>query len=317
MTTSPVLPVASASVWRGADMASPAAWTIGLTETEQDELVATAERAERDGLNPSTLTRGAFALPGLTATLERCAEDLSSGRGFVLLRGFPVDRLTPATTALAYIGLGLHFGSPVCLDTSGRFLSDVRDEGIPRTGPGVRSSQTNGRQEFHTDQVDFVGLLCLQPARTGGQSRLVSAHAVYNEMLAVRPDLVEALYQPFWWDRNDEQPPGEAASYPLPVLSNVDGTPRFFYIGWYIRDAQRHPETPRLTAAQSEAIDLLEVVANKPDFRIGMDFERGDVQLLNDAKIIHSREDYEDYDDPVLRRHLLRLLLRRTVAHPA
>jgi hypothetical protein len=176
----------------------------------------------------------------------------------------------------------------------------------------VRISQTNGRQDFHTDQVDIVGLLCLQPAKSGGQSRLVSAHAVFNEMLALRPDLVEVLYQRFWWDRNDEQPPGEAPSYPLSVLSDVDGIPRFFYIGWYIRDAQRHPETPRLTAAQSEAIDLLEVVANKPEFRIGMDFERGDVQLLNDAKIIHSREAYEDYDDPVLRRHLLRLLLRQT-----
>jgi hypothetical protein len=300
-------------------MARPAAWTISLTDTERDELVATAERAERDGLNPSTLTRGTFALPGLTATLERCAEDLRSGRGFVLLRGFPVDRLTPATTALAYVGLGLglHLGNPVCLDASGRFLSDVRDERVPRDGPGVRSSQTNEGQDFHTDQVDIVGLLCLRPAKSGGQSQLVSAHAVYNEMLALRPDLVEVLYQRFWWDRNDEQPPGEAPSYPLSVLTNVDGAPRFFYIGWYIRDAQRHPESPRLTAAQSEAIDLLEAIANRPELRIGMDFERGDVQLLNDAKIVHSREAYEDYDDPVFRRHLLRLYLRQEAEHPA
>src|SRR6202034_1073126 len=194
MMISPIVPVDSASVWRGADMASPAAWTISFTDTERDEIVATAERADRDGLNPSTLTRSSFALPGLTATLERCAEDLRSGRGFVLLRGFPNDRMKHETTQLAYIGLGLHFGVPVCLDTSGRLLSDVRDNRVPRTGPGVRISQTNQRQDFHTDQVDIVGLLCLQRAKTGGQSRLVSAHAVFNEMLALRPDLVEALY---------------------------------------------------------------------------------------------------------------------------
>jgi hypothetical protein len=200
----------------------------------------------------------------------------------------------------------------VCLDPTGAFLNDIRDARVLRSGPGVRISQTNQRQDFHTDQVDTVGLLCLQPAKSGGQSRLVSAQTVYNEMLAIRPDLVEALYQPFWWDRNDEQPPGEAPTYPLSVLTNVGGSPRFFYIGWYIRDAQRHQETPRLSAAQSEAIDLLEAIANKPELCVGMDFERGDVQLINDARIIHSREAYEDYDNPERRRHLLRLLLRHT-----
>ena len=248
--------------------------------------------------------------------MTRSADDLRSGCGFVLLRGFPLDGLTPATVQLAYIGLGLQFGSPVCLDTSGTYLSDVRDERVLRTGPGVRISQTNQRQDFHTDQVDTVGLLCLQPAKSGGQSRLVSAHAVYNEMLALRPDLVEALYQPFWWDRNDEEPPGEDPFYPLSVLSNVEGTPRFFYIGWYIRDAQRHPETPRLTDAQSEAIDLLEATANRPELWVGMDFQRGDIQLINDARIIHSREAYEDYEDPARRRHLLRLLLRHASQGP-
>jgi hypothetical protein len=310
MTINPSLSIDSASVWSGPDMADPAAWTIEFTDAERDELVAAAERAQRDGLNPATITRDAFALPGLTATLERSRHDLASGRGFVLLRGFPVDRLTPETIRLAYIGLGLHFGNPVCLDASGSYLSDVRDERVPRTGPGVRVSHTNQRQDFHTDQVNIVGLLCLQPAKSGGQSRLVSAYAVYNEMLAQRPDLVEALYQPFWWDRNDEQPPGEAPSYPLQVLNDVDGAPRFFYIGWYIRDAQRHPETPRLTPAQSEAIDLLEAVANKVEYGVGMDFQRGDVQLLNDTKILHSREAYEDEENPLRRRHLLRLLLR-------
>jgi Taurine catabolism dioxygenase TauD, TfdA family len=316
MTIIASVSVDSASVWRGADLADPTAWTIEFTEAERDELVATAERAARDGLDPATLTRDAFALPGLAATLERCRRDLASGHGFVLLRGFPVDRMTPDTARLGYIGLGLHFGTPICLDTSGAFLSDVRDERVPRTGPGVRVSHTNLRQDFHTDQVDIVGLLCLNPAKSGGQSRLVSAYAVYNEMLALRPDLVEALCQPFWWDRNGEQPPGEAPSYPLQVLNDVDGAPRFFYIGWYIRDAQRHPETPRLTDAQSEAIALLETVANKPELAVGMDFERGDVQFLNDTKILHSREAYEDHKDPTRRRHLLRLLLREAVEGP-
>jgi hypothetical protein len=315
MTLSARVPFKSSSLWRGAQMVDPAAWTICLTDAERDEVVATAERAERNGFTPSTVTKDTFVLPRLAGTVRRCADDLH-GPGFALLRGFPIDRLTPAGIRLAYVGIGSHFGTPVCLDLSGSLLSDIRDKGVPRTGPGVRVSYTNLRQDFHTDQVDVVALLCLHPSRTGGQSQLVNAHVVFNQMLARRPDLVEALYEPFWWDRNDEQPLGEPPAYPLPVLRDVDGVPRFFYIGWYIRDAQRHPEIPRLTAAQAEAIDLLETIASRPELRVGMDFQRGDIQLVNDAKILHAREAYEDHDDPARRRHLLRLVLRRA-AQPA
>lgn len=38
-------------------------------------------------------------------------------------------------------------------------------------------------------------------------------------------------------------------------------------------------------------------------------FQPGDIQLLNNAKILHAREAYTDYDDPAERRHLLRLWL--------
>jgi hypothetical protein len=311
MTVGARVPFESPSLWRGAEMADPAAWTVCLTDEERDEVVAAAERAERDGFIPSTLTNDTFALPGLAATLGRCADDLHVGPGFVLLRGFPTDQLTAEAIRLAYVGIGRHFGTPVCLDLSGSLLSDVRDKGVPRTGPGVRVSYTNLRQDFHTDQVDVVALLCLHPSRIGGQSQLVDAHLVFNQMLARRPDLVEALCEPFWWDRNDEQQPGESPAYALSVLRDVDGAPRFFYIGWYIRDAQRHPEIPRLSEAQAEAIDLLEAIADGPELRVGMDFQRGDIQLVNDARILHAREAYEDHDDPARRRHLLRLLLRR------
>jgi len=40
-----------------------------------------------------------------------------------------------------------------------------------------------------------------------------------------------------------------------------------------------------------------------------MEFQPGDIQLLNNAKILHAREAYTDHDDPAERRHLLRLWL--------
>jgi len=188
-------------------------------------------------------------------------------------------------------------------------LGHVRDEGVARTHPGIRFYRTNQRQDFHADGADLVGLLCLHRARRGGESRIVRSAALYNEILERRPDLVEVLYEPFAWDRNDEQSPGEDPDFEMPVFTDIAGNPRVFYIGWYIRDAQRHPQAPRLTAEQIEAMELLESIANNAAFYLEMDFAPGDVQLLNNARILHAREAYDDHDDPAERRHLLRLWL--------
>ena len=174
----------------------------------------------------------------------------------MLLRRFPVDLLSDDEIELAYFALGLHLGVPVSQDAAGTLLGHVRDERVERTGPEVRLYRTRERQDFHTDGADIIGLLCLHAARSGGESKLASSYAVYNEILRRRPDLLDVLYEPMWWDRNGEEAPGDDPAFALPVLHDVDGTPRIFYIGWYIRDAQRHPHVPRLTHAQREALDV-------------------------------------------------------------
>ncbi len=311
MTTGKVVPgtVSSLSVWRPADFGGATEWMTTLTNAERDEIVAATRAATGAGVTAATVRRGDFPLPGMAAQLAGWVRELSAGRAFVLIRGFPVDLLSEAETELAYVGLGLHLGAPVSQNAAGDLLGHVRDTGVVRDSPAVRLYATNQRQDFHCDGSDLVGLLCLKTARTGGESKIVSSMAAYNEMLGRRPDLVEVLRQPFAWDRNDEQSLGEDPYFGLPVIFDIDGAPRIFFVGWYIRDAQRHEQAPRLTAQQLEALELLEGIANDPSFYLQMEFRPGDIQLLNNAKILHAREAYVDYDDPVERRHLLRLWL--------
>ena len=56
-------------------------------------------------------------------------------------------------------------------------------------------------------------------------------------------------------------------------------------------------------------MELIETIANDPEFYVEMDFRPGDLQLLNNSVILHSREAYDDYDEPERKRHLLRLWL--------
>lgn len=280
-----------------------------LSDAERAEIVDAVGVAHSRGATVTTVDAASFPLPTLSGRMEEWSRLLNDGRGFLLLRRFPIELLDEAGIELAYIGLGTHLGTPVGQDAAATVLGHVRDEGVERTHPGIRFYRTRERQDLHTDGADLVGLLCLHRARSGGESRIVSSAAIYNEILRRRPDLVEVLYEPFPWDRNDEQSPDEAPYFEMPVFNDIAGTPRVFYIGWYIRDAQRHPQAPRLTVEQTEAMELLEAIANDPAFFLEMDFEPGDVQLLNNARILHAREAYEDHGDLDERRHLLRLWL--------
>lgn len=307
-TSSSRAPITGSAVWRPNELSTGAwSWTFGAAEA--DEIVASAVTAAARGVRPEQVTIDDFPLPTIAARVTEWSAALRDGVGFLLLRGFPIDRMTAAETELAYVGFGLHLGTPVGQNQAGDTLTHIIDERLPESGPTVRLYRTNHRQDFHTDGADLVGLLCLHRARSGGESRIASAATVYNEVLRRRPDLLEVLYRPMCWDMNGQEAPCAKPYFELAPCFDVAGTPRFFYIGWYIRDAQRHPEVPRLTAEQLEAMALVEEIANDPSVHLEMDFQPGDIQLLNNATVLHAREAYEDDADPAERRHLLRLWL--------
>ena len=76
-----------------------------------------------------------------------------------------------------------------------------------------------------------------------------------------------------------------------------------------IEKAQAFPEVPRLSAAQREALKMVETLACDDSIRLDMDFRPGDMQFLLNHSILHSRTAYEDRPEPEQRRHLLRLWL--------
>ena len=261
------------------------------------------------GNHHGDLTRETFPLPSLAPRIVEWNRSLSDGHGFLLVHGFPVDELDETGIEVAYMGLGSHLGTRVGQNRQGDRLTHIRDDRIPQKGEIKRLYRTRDRQDFHTDAADIIGLLCLHAAKSGGESKIVSSRAVHDEMMARRPDLVDELRATMIWDRQDDHAPGEQPWFALPPIFDLKGEPRIFYVGWYIRNAQRHPGVPPLTHAQLEAMELLESIANDPSFHLQMDFAPGDIQFLNNGAILHAREAYEDHEDPDKRRHLLRLWL--------
>jgi hypothetical protein len=298
-----------ATTWKNSQVRDDRAWEFFLSTKQCDEIVATARLVHERGFTIDTLTPDIFSIPSLNELIDSVNSDLSDGRGFALVRGFPVNELSEDELHLAYFGFGMHLGTPVRQNSNSELLTHIRDDRIEQTGKIKRLYRTRERQDFHTDAADIIGLLCLHEARRGGESKIVSSLAVYDEMMRRRPDLVDELRVPLYWDRQDEHKEGERPWFSLAPVFEHNGEPRIFYVGWYIRNAQRWSDVPRLTNKQLEAMELLESIANDPEFYLEMAFMPGDIQLLNNGRILHAREAYDDWEDPDKRRHLLRLWL--------
>jgi hypothetical protein len=295
--------------WRGAELATSREWVHDLSAAEVAELVDAVATVRRSGVPLDALRREQVPLPRLSPVIDGWADELDGRRGFVLVRGLPVEELGEQGASIAYVVLGVHLGVPVSQNADGDLLGHVRDDGSDPEDPTVRRYLTRLAQPFHVDGSDVVGLLCLQPAKAGGLSQIVSSVTVYNELARRRPDLEPLLHEPWYFDRYGEERVGERPWFAAPIVSGLPDRFRFVYLRWYIDKAQRHPEVPRLTDAHVELLDLIDELTEDPQLHLDMDFTPGDIQLLANRSILHSRTAYEDHDDAARRRHLLRLWL--------
>jgi hypothetical protein len=300
-------PFLGPKAWTGAEMCSSDSWVEALDQAAIDELNTAIAAARNSGWSVADLTRERFPLPNLCARIASWSRELAEGRGFVLVRGVPVETMSEADIELAYYGIGLHLGVPVSQNTDGDLLGHVRDTGADPGDPSVRLYRTRAAQPFHTDGSDVVGLLCLRPAKRGGESTIVSSWAVYNAMRERRPDLAPLWFEPFSFDLYEQQSPGTKGWFDTSI-GNAFGDRLFtFYLRFYIDQAQRHAEVAQLTGRQMEFLDLLDALCY--ELRLDMEFRPGDIQWLSNASIFHGRTAYEDHAEPERRRHLLRLWL--------
>jgi alpha-ketoglutarate-dependent taurine dioxygenase len=302
-------PCAGPAVWKGPDLVNSTDWVLRLSPSRTGELDAALRSVRERGLPLLKVTADDFPLPTLAGELAGICDELENGRGFVLIKRVPVERYGRAAVSTIFWGLGQHLGVPVSQNAAGHMLGHARDTGGTMADPATRGYRTRARLPFHTDGSDVLGLLCLRAARTGARTAVVSSAALYNAVLARRPDLVERLYRTYFLDRRGEQSPGELPYSAVPFASWYGGRLSLRYNRCYVESAQRFSDVPRLEPADVELFDLIDELAESREFRLDVDFEAGDLLLLNNHAVLHSRTEYEDFAAPELKRHVLRLWL--------
>ncbi|MGB5704435.1 MAG: TauD/TfdA family dioxygenase [Polyangiales bacterium] len=295
-------PLRVPAAWTGSELAARDDWRETLSAEDVAELDRALATAKRTGKPIGALTKNDFPLPTLSKKVDRWRTVISEGRGFQVLRGVPVQNWTESDSEVFFWCLGQHLGIPGAQNPQRDLLGHVRDTG--ESPEDVRHYRTRVNINFHCDAADVVGLLCLNKAKRGGKSRIVSSVAVYNELLRQRPDLVDRLYEPFMMDTKGE---GGVRYLPVQPCCFDSGSLRTFYHTDYFRSAAGRDGEPVLTHEDRELLDLYNAIADSPGMYLDMDLDPGDVQLLSNHTVMHARTDYDDHPEPERKRHLLRL----------
>lgn len=308
--------VGGAGAWKAADLGA-SDWTIRLDAAALDELRVVLAALRRSPVELFLLDPADYRLEACRAVMARVREQLRHGIMFAVVDRLPLDEMSRDEATKLYWLLSALVARPVAQKLNGQMLFDVRDTGaVMKPGSGVRPTVTNVDLTYHNDNSyndtppDYVCLLCLQTAREGGVSRVVSVNTVHNTLRAEHPALLARLYRPVFYDRHAEHNADEARVFRAPVfeysgvlkarlaLSEIRG-------GYALNGAAMDDET----AASLEAV---QGVFNRPDLRAELDFQPGQIQYVNNRTTGHARTEFHDHDEPERKRHLVRLWLRET-----
>ncbi|KAJ8059373.1 hypothetical protein OCU04_012324 [Sclerotinia nivalis] len=304
------------TVWKAEDyINNPERWVHVFNEEEIAELSAVADKFIQDKIPLTGISQDTFRLQKLSTLLASIRTKILNGKGFILFKGFPVEKWGNHKSAVAYMGLGTYLGYFVSQNGRGHVLGHVKDLGEDSTQiDKVRIYRTNARQFFHADDSDIVGLLCIARALEGGESDIVSSHHVWNTLQKERPDVAETLTKPIWYfDRKGEVSVGEEPYIKTSVFYLETGANGRVYSKWdpyYVKSLSRFSDAgviPPLSPEQVEAAKVLEETCHR--LRLHMILEIGDIQFLSNEHVLHARTEYKDHAPPAPRRHLMRLWL--------
>jgi hypothetical protein len=298
--------------WTADELGPVDGWSYFVDHSDAEQLLAGVAAFRRRNLPLVAVTRDNFPLGSFAGILHDVRRELLDGRGIVMLKNFPIDRMDRESIAIAYLGLGAYVGEKMVQNGQGHVLGHVKDLGGDYTK--ARGYDTSAELLFHTDGCDYVGLLCLQRSMSGGASRVASSVRVYNTILQRRPDFAQLLCEDFYRSRYNEKSKGAANYFKQPIFSFTENYFSATGAGSTIDRAQELPEVPKMSAAQRAAIDYYREIAE--EVAIDIDFVPGDVQLLNNFVALHTRRAFEDWPEPHRKRHLLRLWLRDPDGRP-
>lgn len=243
--------------------------------------------------------------PDVDGPAREVYDELISGRGLCVVRGFPVAEHTVDENERLFWCWLSHFGRLVSNNSFGHRMVRVQQEVLAGGVQPARGTKSAAELAMHNDAADLFSLLWIHQAEQGGESQFSSGPAAHNTILTTRPDILPILYRGFPHHRRSEQRDDQpdVTPYDVPIFSNVDGRICINFTYSSILPAL-HELGREFTPDEEEAIEILRRVLVQQQVQLRM--QPGDASMANNFALCHSRSDFVDGADPERRRLVLR-----------
>ena len=242
-------------------------------------------------------------------------EILLNGCGFFVINGSIFHTFSKKEKILIFTIISKILGELLPQNKTKDLLVEIKDIGKSMASGG-RYHQTNESGSFHTDgshiysnPPDYIGLVCINQAKNGGESKFVSAYTVHNKMLDKNKELLKILYEKFYHDRKGEQSIDETLARYEPVFEFKQNKLNFKYQRELLNTGHEKLNKP-FTLAQKSALDFLDSILMDENLVVSYRLERGDMMFSNNNWLTHDRNSFEDYEDDNLKRILVRTWIR-------
>ncbi len=305
MDTMLTTPITDKCAWKGKDIADKNDWIVRLDQHLISVLDSALKSIQAKNLQAPNFEKSDVPIDdaAFLTLVEEVSEELENGYGFVVIKGLDVSVYNEQDLTGIYYILGLYLGIPVIQNKERQLLGYVENVG-DANDKQTRVYQTNENLPFHADLSDVVGLLSIRKAMQGGESSLVSFSAVYNTILEEYPEYLAYYYHPAYLNHLGKDGPALT-----PMFSYWDGKLACRYLRKYIETGHEIMNIP-MSRVQIDALDIFDEISHRPEYRLDMMLEPGDIQLCNNYVVMHSRQSFEDYPEKDRRRKLVRLWLK-------
>ena len=301
--------VRTPSAWEIEDLKSTHDWCFEIDEADRKQLTASIKSVfDKDRVLFDYLP-DEFDFGSSLKVIENAIKQAHHGKGLSIVKGLPRKELNHEEFRLLSWAIGLRAGVARPQGLASQYISAVQDIGTDYRAANGRGYSSNAELDFHVDVADLTILTCYNKAKSGGQSMISSGVTAHNYLLKERPDLAEIAYQHFYFSRQEEQASDEKSFYSLPLFEESDGN---LFCNWNrnrVQSAQNLYEVPNLSLLQKETMEALDNILVRPELMYTMYLEPGDMQIINNYRMFHSRTGYLDYENNLQKRCLYRLWL--------
>jgi len=228
------------------------------------------------------------------ASLAKITKILTDDSGFCLIKGLDISGCDHKYLEEFLIDFGSLFGKVIPQNSLDEKIVHVINKG-QSLAKGGRYHNTSDSGSMHTDSPQYskppklLGLMCIESAMSGGESRLVDGISIYKKLQEEEINSLNLLNKDFKFDKRGDYKSGEKSYTLAPIFEVGKDKFTFRYLFDYINLKEEDKET-------LDAISKLNCLLDQDKYNFRIKLEIGDILLVNNYRLAHGRDKFQDHE---------------------